>query len=132
MLQNDDSAVRYWAAMGMVIRGARAVEAARDELRAALEDPSPDVRIAAAEALIRYAAAADRKSARDALVELASWEKHDVFTALAALNAIDAAGDEARTAQDAIKKLPSKGKLPSPRYAAYVPRLIEDLLAKWK
>ncbi len=130
--KDDDSAVRYWAALGMLMRGESAVRAARAELRGALKDGSPDVRVAAAEALARYGDADDRKDALDVLVELASWEANDVFTAVAALNALDAVGDRARSVADAVKRLPTKGRVPDPRYGPYVPRLIEDLLAGWK
>ncbi|MCR4415508.1 MAG: sulfatase-like hydrolase/transferase, partial [Thermoguttaceae bacterium] len=50
-LKAADSGVRYWAATGLLIRGAAAVAAARQDLRAALRDESPSVRIAAAWAL---------------------------------------------------------------------------------
>ena len=33
---------------------------------------------------------------------------------------------------EAIKKLPQKAKVPDARYSPYVPRLLDDLLAKWK
>jgi hypothetical protein len=131
-LKDQDSAVRYWAAMGMLMRGKHAVNATREELRRTLRDKSPDVQVAAAEALARYGDAADQKLALDRLIELASWETNDVFTAVAALNAQDATGDKARPFADAIRKLPTKGKLPNPRYSPYVPRLVEDILAKWK
>ena len=132
VFKDDDSAVRYWAAMGLLIRGAEAVKQGRVELVAALKDKSPDVRVVAAEALARYGNADDQKAALELLVELASWEKHGNFVAVAALNALDAAGDKAKPFADAIKKLPTKGKVPDQRYAPYVPRLLEDLLAKWK
>ncbi|MBA4187640.1 MAG: sulfatase [Planctomycetaceae bacterium] len=130
--RDEDSAVRYWAAMGMVIRGAAAVEAAREELRGALKDKSPHVRIVAAEALTLHGDAADQKASLDQLVELANWETQSVFVAVAALNALDAAGSKAKSVVDAIKKLPAKAKSPDPRYNPYVPRLLEDLVAKWK
>ncbi|VTU00969.1 sulfatase : Probable sulfatase atsG OS=Planctomyces maris DSM 8797 GN=PM8797T_00507 PE=4 SV=1: Sulfatase: Sulfatase [Gemmataceae bacterium] len=132
LFKDDDSAVRYWAAMGVLIRGEAAVRAAGEELRAALKDRSPDVRIAAAEALARYGDAADQKAALDALIDLASCEAHGAFTAVAALNALDAAGDAAKPHADAIRKLPTKCKTPDARYDSYVPRLVADVPAKWK
>ena len=53
-LSDKDSAVRYWAAQGMLMRGRAGVSQAEAELRNALNDPSPHVRIVAAEALGRY------------------------------------------------------------------------------
>jgi arylsulfatase A-like enzyme len=46
--RDDDSAVRYWAALGLLMRGRDGVLAAQRELSAALNDASPYVRIAAA------------------------------------------------------------------------------------
>jgi uncharacterized sulfatase len=131
-LKDDDSAVRYWAAMGILIRGADAVKAAQKELHAALKDSSPYVQVAAAEALALHGNEADAKTALEVLADLGSIEKHGVFVAVAALNALDAAGDKAKPVADAIKKLPTKAKVPDARYASYVPRLLEHLQAKWK
>ena len=50
LLADADSAVRYWAAVGLAALGAKA-EPAANELNKALQDSSPSVRIAAAEAL---------------------------------------------------------------------------------
>src|SRR5262249_31378606 len=58
-LRDADSAVRYWAALGLLMRGDATVKAARGELTAALGDSSPYVRIAAAEALGRHGDDAD-------------------------------------------------------------------------
>ena len=33
---------------------------------------------------------------------------------------------------EAIKRFPKKGRVPDPRYASYVPRLLEDLRARFK
>ncbi|MEP0844134.1 MAG: sulfatase-like hydrolase/transferase, partial [Phycisphaerae bacterium] len=51
MTGDADAAVRYWGAMGVLIRGQDAALSAADDLRKALGDASPHVRIAAAEAL---------------------------------------------------------------------------------
>ncbi len=51
-LESGDSAVRYWAAEGLLALGPEAAEA-KGALTTALEDPCPDVRFAAAGALCR-------------------------------------------------------------------------------
>ncbi|HID23136.1 MAG TPA: sulfatase, partial [Planctomycetaceae bacterium] len=50
LLKDNEPAVRYWAAVGLVALGPRA-EPACDALQAAASDPAPNVRVAAAEAL---------------------------------------------------------------------------------
>src|SRR5262249_53717061 len=50
-LQDADSAVRWWAALGILMRGKAGLEGAKGELEKALADGSPYVRAVAAEAL---------------------------------------------------------------------------------
>jgi N-sulfoglucosamine sulfohydrolase len=52
-LKDDDSAVRYWAAVGLEALGSDAAPAA-DALKKALEDPSPNVRFTVAGILCRF------------------------------------------------------------------------------
>ena len=61
------------------------------------------------------------------LLELADWSKQDVFTAVAALSALDSLGAKAASVQEQVKKLPGTGKLPHARYSPYVPRLLLDV-----
>lgn len=126
-LHDDDSAVRYWGALGLLMRGAQAVRAGQEELRAALGDASPDVRIAAAEALARFGKRADAERALSVLIESASLQQNGVFTSLAALGALDALGDQAASAAAPIRRLTPEGATPDPRYNSYVPRLLEYL-----
>jgi uncharacterized sulfatase len=130
--QDDDSAVRYWSALGVLMRGQKGVEAARDELQGALKDRSPYVRVVAAEALAQYGSDAGLKQGLAVLIEHADADKHNVFVAMAALNALDALGSRAAPVADAIKKLPTKPKVPDARYAPFVPRLVEDLTVQLK
>jgi len=51
-LNDEDSAVRYWAALGLLMRREKGVQPAHAALTRALEDRSPYVRIAAAEVLV--------------------------------------------------------------------------------
>ncbi len=123
-LHDDDSAVRYWAATGLVIRGPEGAGQAQAALAKALEDDSPYVRIAAAEGLCRYGDASNRTKALDLLTRLCNWPHNGIFVSLAALNAVDACGDNAAPAREAISRLPSKGPAPHARYQSYVPRLL--------
>ena len=126
-LADTDSAVRYWSVLGLLMRGAEAVKAAHDDLVKALDDEAPDVRIAAAEALGHYGDAADLARVLPALAQQADWSKNDVFTAMAALNALTALREKAAPLAAAIRSLPDKGSAPDARFKEYVPRLLEDL-----
>lgn len=129
-LEHSDSAVRYWAATGLVIQGSEAVNQARAVLRTKLSDPAPSVRIAAAEALSRYSTDEDAKEALKALVELAHVDRYGLYVSLAALNALDAAGAKAIMLRDQISSLPKQSETIPKRLQNYVPRLIEDITAR--
>lgn len=137
LLNNNENPLdRYWAAIGIQIRGPSAVAAAREPLLK-LVDPAaeqansefPIVRIAA-EALRAFGNDDDRQRATTALLQLADWSQRDVFTVMAALGAFDPWQpiDDELLAQ--LKLLPKTGPTPHPRYAPYVPRLLETLTSK--
>ena len=126
-----DSAVRYWGALGVLMRGQPAVEAAREELRAALKDSSTDVRIIAAQALGQFGTEADLKEVLPRLVASADWSKNSVFVSLAALASLDALGSKAASVAPALRALPEKGDAPAARYEEYIPRLLEVLKARF-
>jgi uncharacterized sulfatase len=131
-MSDEDSAVRYWGALGIRMRGAKACEGAVKELRIALGDRSPYVRIVAAEALGLYGSDDDRKRILPLLVQLSNWDNNDVFTVMAALNGLDALGSAAVPVANDLRSLPIKGKLPDARYSPFVPRLLEDLKSSLK
>src|SRR5262249_52894926 len=95
-LQHEDSAVRYWAALGLLRFSKDGVEAAKDDLHRSLADASAHVRIVAAEALGRYGNEEDLKKSLDVLKELVSPKKNGVFVSMAALNALGELGEKAR------------------------------------
>lgn len=123
LLKDADSAVRYWAALGLLIRQEKGVGAARNELRAALEDTSPSVRIVAAQALAQYGEPADIPKCLDVLVELADVKQQKIYIAVQALNALDELDEKARPAIDAIRSLPSGDKSTPQRLGDYIERL---------
>lgn len=129
-LGDADSAVRYWGAMGTLMRGAAAVAASRNALLKALDDEAPPVRIAAAEALGRYGGPDELSRSLDVLIELADQEKNGLWVALAALNAIDALGEKAAPLKEKIAALPRGRADSKSRTSEYVPRLLEYLTAK--
>ena len=128
-MNDPDSAVRYWGAMGLLMRGQAGVEAARSELQAALKDSSAYVRIAAAQALGQYDGAAGLKNALPVLDAAAPWGKNSVFVSMFALNAIEQLGPQANDLRAKVKDWPDKGPSPDGRYNSYVPRLLADLAA---
>jgi arylsulfatase A-like enzyme len=131
-LGDSDAAVRYWAVLGHLMRGSEAVRTNHARLLAALDDTSPDVRIAAAETIARWGNESELPRALALLKSLADWSQHDVFTALAALNAIDALGPMADPILEDVLRLPRRGPAPHARYAEYIPRLLEYLQERRK
>ncbi len=98
--EDSDSAVRYWAALGLLMRGQSAVQAGHGPLVSALADPSPYVRVTAAEALANFGTADDQRLAEKVLADHGDWGRNNVFVAIAALNAIEHLGKRA----DPIKR----------------------------
>ncbi len=107
-LEHSDSAVRYWAAMGLLMRGKNTVKKHLSQLRLALADKASGVQIVAAEALGKYGEPKDIKSALEVLMKLAPPHKNDVHTSMMALNALDYLGDKAVPALKPIASFPPK------------------------
>ena len=126
-LRDADSGVRNWAALGLLMRGASAVTAHHDALLAALDDPSPGVRLTAARALGCFGTEADLQRVLPLLATAADWSKNDVFTAMLALDAIEALGDKAAPIAPALKALPAKGDAPDARFREYIPRQLDEI-----
>ena len=131
-MADSDSVIRYWGALGVLMRGPSGIASARTELQAALKDSSPDVRITAAQALGQFGTDADLKEVLPLLADQADWTKHTVFSAIAALNSLDALGSKISPLTEVIRQMPANGPAPDARYDSYAPRLIEDLREKLK
>jgi len=127
LARDADSAVRYWAVLGLLMRGEAAVRAQDSVLRAALQDSSPHVRVVAAQALAQHGADAAAAAGRDALRQLAPPDRNGFFVALAALNAIGTLGPKAGDLREFAAKLSPVAPVPSNRYDSYLARLIQDL-----
>ena len=81
-MKHDHPVMRYWGATGCTIQG-EAAKVATDALEKLLEDPSPAVRVAAAEALYVLG---ERKTGFDGLIEILKLTDDSVVFLLEALN----------------------------------------------
>ena len=124
---DPDSAVRYWAALGALMRGEAGVGALAAPLREALSDDDPAVRVAAGEALGRYGNDPDTERALAVLVEMADAEEHGLHVAMMALNALDYLEARAEPALNRILALPQELPVMDRRFRIYLPNLIAKI-----
>src|SRR5262249_22999696 len=107
-LKDDDSGVRYWGAMGILMRGQDAVNASKAELVAALKDSSASVRIAAAAALGQFGGEVELAGALAVLKNDADPTKTSAYAGIAAMNVINALGAKAASLAGFVKTMPTK------------------------
>jgi uncharacterized sulfatase len=130
LLKHQDNAVRYWAALGFLMRGEAAVADARNDLTVLLNDPKPAPRIAAAEALGRFGNDQDAAAALTVLMQLAPMDTNGLYVSILALNAIDALGARAKPVAAEVAALPvTRPGLPA-KLNGYVPQLIKAITAR--
>jgi uncharacterized sulfatase len=124
LLGHDDPALRWWGAVGLVALGAEA-RPAEPDLRKALADAAPEVRIAAAEAIGNLG---DDGAAMPVLTAALGHDSE--FVRLTALNVLDRFGARARPALPAIRaaamKSPSHVSGYVNRMVGYMPAWIES------
>jgi uncharacterized sulfatase len=128
LIGDSDSAVRWWATMGLLMRGGEAVTKNVEVLEKALSDASPAVRIAAAQALGRFGDAAALGKALSTLGELAPPERNGVLVSMSALSAIEALAAKAAPLHAAIASMKPGGASPDRRYDEYVSRLVANIV----
>jgi len=127
LLNDSDSAVRYWAAAGFLMRGKDGVTRGAAGLRKALKDASIDVRIVAAQALAEHGTPADLAASLDVLRELAPPEKNGILVSMSALSAIEAIGAKGKPLHDLVRTMSPTGPSPHNRFDPYVPRLMANI-----
>ena len=131
-IDDDDSAVRYWAAVGILNRGAPAVAVSANELKILMDGASPYAQIAAAYAVAKYSEdSALVQAAVATLLDLAPWTpQQDVFVSIMALNAIDKLDGLFTPSLSKIKAMPtSGGRSPNARYNGYVKGILAKTIA---
>jgi uncharacterized sulfatase len=106
-LTDGDPIVRYWAAMGMVIRGRTAVMAAVADLQNLLADAEPGPRIEAAEALGRFGPPALRARAVEVLMQAADATKSGGFVSHLALYTLNQFTDLTEEERTRVQSIPT-------------------------
>ena len=122
-LKNDESAIRYWGATGLLILGEDA-RPALDKLIKASTDPSGDVAVVAAEAIYNLG---ETEKAKKALLKV--LENPNEFARCHALNAIDCIEEKSPEIIDGVVKLVTGSGDRSPN--AYDLRAAKWLIEKW-
>ena len=122
-LQNNESAIRYWGATGLLILGDKAAPA-KDALKAALNDKSANVVVVAAEALYKLG---EKEAAKKAL--LGVLQNPNSFARCHALNSIDCIEEKSPEivtgVVDMIKRQPEMDR------SRYDLRAAKWLVEKW-
>ncbi len=126
-LDDPDGCVRYWAAMGMLMRGKGAVDTVSSRLRELLGDRSPSVRIVAADALARFCGPDDLEQALAVLVDLADVSRHGTWVAMAALNVLDELDEKCTSVADRLRRIPATDPAAPARYRTYPARIRQSL-----
>jgi arylsulfatase A-like enzyme len=124
---DPDSAVRFWAALGLLMRGPASVQPHAAALQEALGDVAADVKIIAAQALLQSGPIGGRDTALAVLADLCDYRRHPVMTSLAALGTVDALGPAAATLQARMTAYGSEDPAAGTRYAGYVPTLLQRI-----
>ena len=115
LLKATDPALRWWGALGLAALGDQAAPAA-GAIAKATEDPSPNVRVAAADALCGLG-----RHDQAMPILLAGLQHDSPFIRLRAMNVLDRIGPKARPALDAIRKAKPKAR---GHVAGYVGRMV--------
>jgi len=128
LMQDGDSAVRYWGVMGVLMRGPKEVTKLQGAVRKCLKDSSPYVRIAACEALGLHGTPEDLQAVAPTLIELANSVKSGSYAAIQALNAVDTLGPKMRPWKEQLVALPAIDPASPERVRSeYTARLIKRI-----
>jgi arylsulfatase A-like enzyme len=127
-MKTGDSVVRFWAASGLLRHSMMPAPEVLEELRNLLGDGSPNVRIAAAEMLVRFGSEDDKSHSLAELLAAADVRKESYFAVVAALNAISNLKEQAAPVHAGLRLLPRKAESVPQRTGDYLERLFREIL----
>jgi hypothetical protein len=122
-LENDESAIRYWGASGLLILGEEALPAI-DDLKKVVNDKSANVVAVAAEALYNLG---EHETAKKALLSV--LENHNEFARCHALNVIDCIEEDSPEMQKGVIEMIANAE--SNTRNKYDMRAAKWLIEKW-
>ena len=128
LLEDPDSAVRYWGALGLLMQEKAGVKKGHAKLMEALNDKSLYVRVIAAEALGKYGSKEDVAKAVDTLGKTVDPIKNGCFPSMLAMNAIDHLDDKSKSLIPVIQSMPRAPENVDGRFKGYVGRLVDTTL----
>ncbi len=131
-LKDKDSAIRYWGAMGLLMRGKKGLSMTGKYLEKALHDDSPYVRVVAAEALGKFGNQDQVTQAVNILGQIADPIKNGCFPSMLAMNAIDHLDEKAKSLLPIIESMPQVPEEVDKRFQGYVGRLVKTTTEELK
>ena len=131
-LRDKDSAIRYWGAMGLLMRGKKGLSMTGKYLEKALHDDSPYVRVVAAEALGKFGNQDQVTQAVNTLGQIADPIKNGCFPSMLAMNAIDHLDEKAKSLLPIIESMPQVPEEVDKRFQGYVGRLVKTTTEELK
>ncbi len=126
LLQHSEAGVRYWAAMGLMLRGRDAVAGNVPALVARLDDESAAVRVMAAETLLR-SGCHDQTQAIAVLAMSCADGPEPPALAIQALNAVDDLGESKPDVMESLPKFDADQPEKSRNHGDYRKRLMERI-----
>lgn len=126
---DTDSAVRFWVANGLLVRGMRnqQIDVVIKRTRGMMGDTSPYVQAIACEIMARFGTEADRRAAIRTLLRLADPREHNTFVAMTAMNSLDWCKPTKDEVGNALVGVPTKDNSIPSRYKSYVPNLLKRI-----
>ena len=131
-LRDKDSAIRYWGAMGLLMRGKKGLSMTGKYLEKALHDDSPYVRVVAAETLGKFGNQDQVTQAVNILGQIADPVKNGCFPSMLAMNAIDHLDEKAKSLLPIIESMPQVPEGVDKRFRGYVGRLVKTTTEELK
>lgn len=129
-LQDSDSAVRYWAVTGILARGQKAYDAAREPILHALDDPAPSVQIVAAWTVGRYGSPEELQRALDVLKVFVDYEGKGPYLSMLALNALNDLGTKSEPVKSVVESFNPEIRREHGRLGENLFKLKRSILAK--
>jgi arylsulfatase A-like enzyme len=128
---HTDPAIRYWAAIGLLARGAAVYPEFEEGMLRLIEDASPEVRVTAAESLARFGDTAHLATAVTLLLDHANAEKYPFFVCVSAINALDYLEERLYREEylTIVQNLPVTVPGLDSRFRSYLDRLQAKILA---